>query len=72
MNEINAYVVVAFIPNKSFAPNTIFIIRYFSVGESDSEHRLGVKQIWVQYPYPKPSGWMTGHLNLSMPQSAHL
>ena len=45
MNEINAYAVMAFIPNKSFTPNTIFIVRYFSIRESDSEHRLVVEQI---------------------------
>lgn len=48
MNEVNAYIVIAFSAKKSFTPNTVFIFRYFSVGESDSEHRLGVERIWVQ------------------------
>lgn len=45
MNEVNAYAVTAFIPKRSFTPNTVFIFRYFSVGGSDSEHRLGVERI---------------------------
>ena len=45
MNEVNAYVVIAFIRKKSFTPNTVFTFRYFSVGGSDSEHRLVVEQM---------------------------